>query len=205
MARARVGVLGLQGDFAAHAAALDALCVEPVRVSLPEHLPGLDALVLPGGESSTMLRLLEQTGLRAGIAALVRTKPVLGTCAGAILLARESDRLPYPTLGALDATVVRNAYGRQVHSFVDTIDVAPLRGAFKGVFIRAPRFTRIGDGVEVIATHAGEIVGVRQGNIVAIAFHPEIAGDLRFHRWFLVSVAGLTLPVPDPAAVSERA
>jgi 5'-phosphate synthase pdxT subunit len=150
-----------------------------------------------------MLRLLDQTGLRAPLEEFVRTKPVLGTCAGAILLARESDGLPREPLGALDATVLRNAYGRQVFSFVDDVDVRPLGGAFKGVFIRAPRFARIGDGVEVIATRAGETVGVRQGRIVAIAFHPEIAGDLRFHRWFLASVAGLALAVPDSAGVSE--
>lgn len=191
-ARPRVGVLSLQGDFSAHAVALAVLGVEPVRVSLPEDVAGLQALVLPGGESSAMLRLFDYTGLRTAVEAFVRTKPVLGTCAGAILLAHDADRLPRPPLAVIDVDVQRNGYGRQVHSFVDAVDVKPLKGpAFNGVFIRAPRFVRIGPGVEVIATHKGEPVGVRQRRAVAIAFHPEISGDLRFHRWFLSEVAGL--------------
>lgn len=187
----RVGLLSLQGDYALHAAAFAAVGATPVRVSLPEHLDGLDALVVPGGESTTMLRLLAATGLRAGIERAVRTLPVLGTCAGLILLAREADRLPAPTLGAIDIGASRNAYGRQVHSFTDDVDVAPLRGAMPGVFIRAPRITRIGRGVEVIATHGGEPVGVRQGRAVAIAFHPELTDDRRLHAWFLRDVAKL--------------
>jgi 5'-phosphate synthase pdxT subunit len=186
----RVGLLSLQGDYEKHRQALEPLGAEAVRVSLPEHLPGLDALILPGGESSTMLRLLDATGLRAGIERLVRDTPVLGTCAGLILLAKSADRLPAPTLGAIDVTAERNAWGRQVHSFTGAVEVAPLGGSFDGVFIRAPRITRVGRGVEVIATLAGEPVGVRQGRIVALSFHPELTADTRLHAWFLREVAG---------------
>jgi 5'-phosphate synthase pdxT subunit len=185
----RVGVLSLQGDFALHAAALSELGCEPVRVSLPEHLDrSLAALVLPGGESSTMLRLLASTGLREPLEAFVRERPVLGTCAGLILLAREADRLPAPTLGVLDVTAARNAWGRQVHSFTGAVEAPALGGAVTGVFIRAPRLTRVGPGVEVIARYQGEPVGVRQGNVVALAFHPELTGDRRAHAWFLNEV-----------------
>lgn len=190
----RVGLLSLQGDFERHRDALEALGAEAVRVSLPEHLHALDAMILPGGESSTMLRLLDSTGLRAGVQAFVRTKPVLGTCAGLILLARDADRLPAPTLGAIDISASRNAWGRQVHSFTDHVRVEPLGGDVQGVFIRAPRVTRVGRGVEVIATYDGEPVGVRQGVAVAIAFHPELTGDTRLHEWFLRDVAKLDLP-----------
>ncbi len=190
-ARARVGVLSLQGDYARHAEALRAVGAEPVRVSLPEHLKDLDALVVPGGESSTMLRLLDATGLRAGVERFVRGKPVLGTCAGLILLSRDADRLPGDTLGVIDVGVRRNAWGRQVHSFVDDVDVAPLGDGVRGVFIRAPRIARVGRGVEVVATCHGEAVGVRQGRAVALTFHPELTGDRRLHAWFLRDVAGL--------------
>jgi pyridoxal 5'-phosphate synthase pdxT subunit len=189
----RVGLLSLQGDFARHAEALVALGAEPVRVSLPEHLQDLDALIVPGGESSTMLRLLAATGLRDGVQRFVRERPVLGTCAGLILLARDVDRLPAPTLGVIDIGAERNAYGRQVHSFTHDVEVAPLGGSMTGVFIRAPRITRVGRGVEVIARLDGEPVGVRQGRVVAIAFHPELTDDRRLHAWFLGAVAGLEL------------
>jgi len=187
----RVGVLGLQGDFALHAAALTAVGCEAVRVSLPEHLAGLEALVLPGGESSTMLRLLDSTGLRAPIEAFVKSRPVLGTCAGLILLARQADRLPRPTLGALDVTAERNAWGRQVHSFEDTVEAPALGGEVRGVFIRAPRIRRVGPGVEVFARYQGEPVGVRKGRVAAITFHPELTDDRRLHAWFVREVAGL--------------
>jgi len=196
----RVGVLSLQGDFERHGVALRELGAEAVRLSLPEHLDGLDALVIPGGESSTMLRLLDATGLRAPVGRCVRTQPVLGTCAGLILLARNGDRLPAPTLGAIDIDAARNAYGRQVHSFTDEVEVAPLGGVVPGVFIRAPRITRVGRGVEVIARWRGEPVGVRQGRAVALAFHPELTSDRRLHAWFLREVAGL----PIAAAAEPR-
>ena len=190
----RVGVLALQGDVAMHERALDACGATSVRVTLPEHLQRLDALVLPGGESTTMLRLLDSTGLRTPLESFVRKQPVLGTCAGLILLARGADRLPRPTLGVLDIDATRNAYGRQVHSFTDTVELEATGDSIEGVFIRAPRITRIGRGVQVIATHEGEAVGVRQGRAVALAFHPELTADARVHAWFLEEVAGLATP-----------
>lgn len=195
-ARPRVGVLSLQGDFALHSAALAELGCEPVRVSLPEHLAALDALVIPGGESSTMLRLLDSTGLREPVERYVRDRPVLGTCAGLILLAGEADKLPRPTFAVLDVTARRNAWGRQVHSFTGPVDVPALGAVLPGVFIRAPRITRVGRGVQVIASHAGEPVGVRQGHVAALTFHPELTRDRRLHAWFLREVAGLDVRAP---------
>lgn len=192
MARPRVGVLSLQGDFERHSVALAAAGAEAVRVTLPGHLSGLDALVLPGGESTTVLRLLASTGLRAPLEVFTRTRPVLGTCAGLILLGRESGGLPAPPLGVLDVTVERNAYGRQIDSFSGPVEAAALGEAFDAVFIRAPRIRRVGPGVEVVARRPdGEPVGVRAGRILGLTFHPELTADRRFHRWFLAEVAGL--------------
>jgi 5'-phosphate synthase pdxT subunit len=189
----RIGVLSLQGDFERHGAMLAALGAEPGRVTLPRDLEGLEALLLPGGESSTMLRLLEATGLREPLERFVRERPVLGTCAGVILLAREVADVPAPPLGVLDIAVERNAYGRQIDSFSDTLDAPVLGGTFDGVFIRAPRIRRVGPGVEVVATHRGEPVAVRAGRVAGLCFHPELTPDVRFHRWFLTEVAGLDL------------
>ena len=196
----RVGVLALQGDFACHQRSLAALGATPVRVSLPQDLDGVEALVIPGGESTTMQRLLEATGLRAPIERFVRERPVLGTCAGLILLGRETPGLPRATFGVLDVTVERNAYGRQIDSFSDMVDAPVLGGAFHAVFIRAPRIRRVGSGVEVIARRGEEPVGVRHGKAIGIAFHPELTQDLRLHRWFLEQVAGLSLPASHPSS-----
>ena len=205
MASRRVGILSLQGDFACHRAALEPLGVETVRVTLPRDLDGLAALVLPGGESTTMLRLIEATGMRAKLEDFVRRRPVLGTCAGLILLAADAGRLPEAPLATLDVAVERNAYGRQIDSFSAPLEIPAVGGGFHGVFIRAPRLTRIGPGVEVVARRAdaadgaGEPVGVRAGRAVGLCFHPELSGDLRLHRWFLREVAGLALPDGAPA------
>jgi 5'-phosphate synthase pdxT subunit len=205
----RVGVLALQGDFERHAAALGTLGVEVVRVALPRDLEGLDAIVLPGGESTTMLRLMAANGLRRPLEAFVRERAVLGTCAGVILLGVEADGLPAPPLGALDVSVTRNAYGRQIDSFSAPIECPAVGGTFPGVFIRAPRIRRVGESVEVIARRAGETgpgepVGVRSGRVVGICFHPELTSDLRFHRWFLTAVAGLSLPAARADAPAGR-
>jgi len=199
--------LSLQGDFACHRAALEALGVEAVRVTLPRDLDGLAALLMPGGESTTMLRLMGVNRLREPLEAFARAKPVMGTCAGVILLGVEAGDLPAPPLGVLDVGVERNAYGRQIDSFSETVEVPAVGGAFPGVFIRAPRIVRIGSEVEVIARRRGpagepgEPVGVRSGRAVGLCFHPELTADLRLHRWFLNTVAGLELPaVPDARA-----
>lgn len=208
-----IGVLSLQGDFACHRASLETLGVEVRRVTLPRDLEGIEAIVLPGGESTTMLRLLAATGLRAPLEAFVRERPVLGTCAGVILLGSGGAGLPAPTFGVLDVTVERNAYGRQIDSFEAELEAPVLGGAFHGVFIRAPRLTRVGRGVEVVARRgadgSGEAVGVRAGQVVGLCFHPELTSDLRFHRWFLTEVAGLRLAAgktgePSAATVTGR-
>ena len=201
----RVGVLALQGDFSCHQRSLVALGVEAVRVSMPQDLEGLDALVMPGGESTTMLRLLEVTGLRAPVERFVGERPVLGTCAGLILLAREAGELPFPPLGVIDVSVERNAYGRQIDSFADALDAPALGGPVHGVFIRAPRIRRVGAGVEIVVRRGDEPVGVRQGMAVGIAFHPELTQDLRLHRWFLEDVAKLKIQSVSPASPASAA
>ena len=200
MIRPRVGVLALQGDFARHLATLESLGVEGVPVRRAEHFESLEALIMPGGESTTMLTLIESQGLRAALEEGVRRLPVLGTCAGLILLGHGATGLPAATLGVLDADVARNAYGRQIDSFSAEVDAPVVGGRYHAVFIRAPRLGRLGAGIEVVARRipgagvAAEPVGVRAGRLVGLCFHPELTRDLRFHRWFLAEVAGLDLP-----------
>jgi pyridoxal 5'-phosphate synthase pdxT subunit len=189
----KVGVLSLQGAFREHREVLDALGIECVEVRVPEHLGGVDALILPGGESTTMTRLLETSGLREPITGLLRDGlPALGTCAGLILMARDvldgrADQVP---LEVLDVTVRRNGYGRQRDSFEADLDVDGLTGpAFPGVFIRAPVVERVGDSVEVLAEYAGAPVLLREGIIWGATFHPELSGDLRVHQRFLQEVS----------------
>ena len=188
----KVGVLALQGAFAEHAAALAALGAHPVLVRGPDALAGLDAVVLPGGESTTMSMLLESSGLRDPLAArLAEGMPVFGTCAGLILLAREvlDGRPDQRGFGVLDVTVVRNGYGRQRDSFEALLDVPAIGPQpFPGVFIRAPRIAGAGAAVEVLARIDDEPVLVRQGPILGAAFHPELSGDLRLHHLFLERV-----------------
>jgi 5'-phosphate synthase pdxT subunit len=185
----KVGVLALQGAFREHAEAFDALGADVTLVRLPEHLAGVDALALPGGESTTMEKLLVSSGLRGPVADLVREgRPTLATCAGLIVLSREvSDGRPdQEPLGLLDVTVKRNGYGRQIDSFEAPLTVSGISGGpFPGVFIRAPIVERAGDGVEVLAVHEDRPVLCRQGTIWAATFHPELAGDLRIHERFL--------------------
>lgn len=186
----KAGVLALQGAFREHREVLDALGVEAVEVRVPEHLGGIDALFIPGGESTTIGKLLDTSGLREPLgAALTDGLPVFGTCAGLILLADDVGRgddgqKPAP-LGVLDCAVVRNAYGRQRESFEARLAVDGLDGGFPGVFIRAPVIERVGDAVEVLAVHDGHPVLVRQGAVWGATFHPELSGDLRLHQRFL--------------------
>ncbi len=202
----RIGVLSLQGDFARHHASLERLGAVAARVTLPDDLAGLDALVLPGGESTTMLRLMAANGLRAPLERFIAKRPVLGTCAGVILLGRSGAGLPYPPLAALDIEVERNAYGRQIDSFTAPLDAPALGVDIEGVFIRAPRIRRVGRGVEVVATltrgdATREPVAVRAGRVAGLCFHPELTPDTRFHRWFLERIAGLELPAGRGAEV----
>ncbi len=182
-----VGVLALQGDFREHKEALRRLGLEAREVRKPEHLPGLRALIVPGGESTTIGKLAREYGLEEAVRHQVEegSLALFGTCAGAIWMAREILGYPgQPRLGVLDVAVERNAFGRQVESFREEVEVKGL-GAFPGVFIRAPVFRRLGEGVEVLAELGGLPVLVRQGRLLASSFHPELTGDARLHRYFL--------------------
>lgn len=175
-----VGVLAVQGDFAAHAHALERLGVASVAVRTPAHLDGLDALVLPGGESTAMLHGIARDGLEAPLRALLASgRPVLGTCAGAILLARRVSNPPQRSFDALDIDVERNAYGTQIDSFQAPLDADGPLGGLRGVFIRAPKIGRVGPAVEVLARHRGDPVLVRSGSVWAATFHPELGEDDR--------------------------
>jgi 5'-phosphate synthase pdxT subunit len=185
----KVGVLALQGAFREHREVLDALGVEAIEVRTPAEIDALDALILPGGESTTMGMLLDSSGVRVPLAErLADGLPVLGTCAGMILLARDvvDGRPDQEPFGVIDIAVRRNAYGRQRDSFEADLAVDGLPGGpFPGVFIRAPRIETVGEHVEVLARHDDVPVLVRQGAVVVASFHPELSGDLRLHEWFL--------------------
>ena len=180
-----IGVLALQGAYEAHAQALTAVGAEPKLIRRPDQLTALDGLILPGGESTTLLRHLERDGFFSILHAFVRQTPTFGTCAGVILLAREVRNPPQPSLAALDIAVERNAYGRQLDS---TILLAPttLPGPpLEMVFIRAPRIVETGPQVEVLATRDASPVLIRQGHLLAATFHPELSTDPRVHQLFL--------------------
>ncbi len=190
-----IGLLALQGDYGAHQKVLHELGIFTKLVRLPADLEGLDGLILPGGESTTMGRLLDRYELRAPLTARLRDGlPAFGTCAGLILLARElentSTNFAQRSLGILDARVARNAYGTQVDSFEADIEVPVLGESVHAVFIRAPQIREVGAAVEALAHHEGVPVLVRQGTIMAAAFHPEIAGESRLHKLWLDSFAG---------------
>ena len=181
----KVGVLAIQGDYDAHARRLRELGAEVALVRKPEQLDAVDALVIPGGESTTFLKFLEQGGFLEKLRAFARAKPTFGTCAGAILLAKEVDNPPQPCLEALDVRVRRNAYGRQLDSSIREGETQLPGGPLEMVFIRAPRFERLGAGVEVLATAGSEPVLIRQGKVLAATFHPELSADTRVHAEFL--------------------
>ncbi len=188
----KAGVLALQGAFREHREVLDALGVDVIEVRVPDHLSGVDALFLPGGESTTMSNLLDSSGLFEPLHVLIHDGvPTFGTCAGMILLARDvvDGRADQRSFDVLDIRVRRNGYGRQIASFEADLDVDDLRGGrFRGVFIRAPLVERVGDGVDVLAEHDGVPVLVRQGSVWAASFHPELSGDLRLHERFVHEV-----------------
>jgi 5'-phosphate synthase pdxT subunit len=187
----KIGVLALQGDFAEHQSVLEYLGAEVVQVRLPVHLAGLNGLIIPGGESTTMGKLAEAFGLMQPLRQFGREHAIWGTCAGAILLAKEVGR-DQPLLGLMDITIERNAFGRQVDSFeVDLsvpalLEVDPVDRPYHTVFIRAPIIESVGKGVEILAAlEDGRIVAARQGHLLATSFHPELTGDVRFHRYFM--------------------
>jgi 5'-phosphate synthase pdxT subunit len=193
----KIGVLALQGDFAEHLKILYQLGADTCEVRLPAHLEGLDGLIIPGGESTTIGKLAANYGLIEPLRQFAQSHPTWGTCAGAIFLAKNAQR-QQPLLGLMDITVQRNAFGRQVDSFEAELMIPILQDPdrpFRVIFIRAPIIERVGKGVDVLArldedgsTRGGRIVAVRQQNLLASSFHPELTQDTRFHRYFLSMV-----------------
>jgi 5'-phosphate synthase pdxT subunit len=187
----KAGVLALQGDFAAHGAALARAGAEPVYVRHAAQLEGLDGLVIPGGESTTMLKLLNYENMMEPLRAFGRSKPIFGTCAGAILLANEVSNPAQESLGLMDISVERNAYGRQVDSRVTVIQPTAEfsestgGGDLEAVFIRAPIIRKVGQDAKVLAEYAGDPVLVEEGRHLVATFHPELTSDHRVHDYFL--------------------
>jgi len=199
----KVGVLALQGDFAEHATALRRVGVEPVEVRLPRDLDGLDGLIIPGGESTTITRLMQIYDLLEPLRTRVRGgMPTWGTCAGAIVLAREAIGLGQPNIGAMDIVVRRNAFGRQVDSFEADLPVAAFGDVpYHAIFIRAPTIDGVGPGVEVLARLAdGTAVAAREGTMLASSFHPELTDDPRMHEYFVEMVKEHSAVSRQPSA-----
>ena len=188
--RPRIGVLAIQGDFAAHAQALVEAGADAVEVRTPAQLEGLDGLILPGGESTTFLKFLERDGLLESLQRFVEQKPAFGTCAGCILLARNVSQPAQQSLAVMDISVERNAYGRQIDSAIQTGETKLPGGPLEMVYIRAPRIASVGPGVEVMAERDGFPVLVRQGKLLAATFHPELSSDRRVHQLFVDMVRG---------------
>ncbi len=180
-----IGVLAIQGDYEAHKARLEQLGAAVVLVRKPEQLDSIDAIVIPGGESSTFLNFLSERGFLEKLRAFVRTKPTFGTCAGAILLAKDVENPPQESLGALDIRIRRNAYGRQIDSSIRQAQTKLEGGPLEMVFIRAPRIVATGKNVQVLASAGDDPVLIREGNIMAATFHPELSPDTRVHQEFL--------------------
>jgi 5'-phosphate synthase pdxT subunit len=207
-AKPRIGVLAIQGDYDAHASALQEIGAEPVLVRKPEHLEGLDGLIIPGGESTTFLKFLERDGFLESLRTFAADTPTFGTCAGCILLATKVLHPPQPSLGILDATVERNAYGRQIDSSIEEtatklgsdFDIGPL----ETVYIRAPRIQHVGKDVSVLAERDGFPVLVRQGHLLAATFHPELSADRRVHRYFVNMVREARDSAPHSVNKSHR-
>ncbi len=188
----KIGVLASQGAFAEHIDVLRQLDTEAVPVRLPDEIKGVDGLIIPGGESTTISRLIAAYDLEGGIKALVKEgKPVFGTCAGMILMSKSISGNTTKVLDLMDITVKRNAFGRQVDSFEVEFNIPVLgKEPYPAIFIRAPLIEKCGDGVEVLAKlDDGTIVAARQDKLLVTAFHPELTGDLRFHRYFLNMVS----------------
>jgi 5'-phosphate synthase pdxT subunit len=187
-ARKRIGVLALQGDFEAHRKALTRAGAEPVEVRSAADLEKVDGLVIPGGESTTMLKLIEQENLLDPLREFGRRRPIFGTCAGAILLATDVSNPAQASLGLMDIGVERNAYGRQLESRIAKLKPEGLEGELEAVFIRAPIIRRVGGDARVLATYQGDPVLVEQGRHLVATFHPELTDDARVHLMFLSKV-----------------
>ena len=181
----QIGVLALQGAYDIHADRLNELGAITRFIRTPDQLAFLDGLVIPGGESTTFLKHLERAGFYDVLNDFVHSKPTFGTCAGTILLAKDVDNPPQRSFAALDIAVERNAYGRQNDSTILTTETALPGGPMEMVFIRAPRISRVGEGIEVLATREGNATLVRKGKLLAATFHPELSDDIRVHQLFL--------------------
>jgi len=182
----KIGVLALQGDFYLHLKRLRELEVEAVAVKKPEELQDCQGLIIPGGESTTLVKLLKNIGLYELLPVFNRRWPIFGTCAGAILVSREVSNHPVEPLNLIDISIERNSYGRQIDSFDETVEVH-LNGSIKtveGVFIRAPRITRVGENVQALATHNGDVVMVENDAVLAATFHPELTENRLIHQYF---------------------
>ncbi len=188
----KIGVLALQGAVTEHMQMLSALDAEAVPVRIPSELNGLDALIIPGGESTTISKLLSDYGLMEPIRKLAEQGfPIFGTCAGLVLLAKRVPNLETETIGSIDIEVKRNAFGRQIDSFEANLEISALHnGKFRGVFIRAPIVEKVESSVEILCKLNNKPVAVRQGRLLACAFHPELTDDLRLHRYFLDIIKG---------------
>ena len=194
----KIGILAVQGDFAAHAAMLAGLGVDTVEVRTPDDLAGCDGLILPGGESTTQLQFLQEEGLADAIKQFAAVgKAIFGTCAGAILLATEVKNPRQESLGLLDMTVLRNGYGRQVHSDVVTGPSTLKKEPLEMVFIRGPIIERVGPGIEILAEYAGKPALVQKGQILAAAFHPELTNDSTVHQRFVTMASRKPAPEFD--------
>ena len=190
--RERIGVLALQGDVREHVEILQKLGVEPVEVRTIEDLAGLSGLIVPGGESTTIGKIMVESGLLDGIRSFFyKGGPVWGTCAGMVLAASATTGPRQPLLGLMNALVERNGFGRQVHSFEKELQIEGFEEPFVGVFIRAPFFEDVGPGVEVMGEVDGRVVAARGENILVTAFHPELTDDKRVHEYFLREVCGI--------------
>jgi 5'-phosphate synthase pdxT subunit len=195
----QIGVLAIQGDYERHAAALEESGAKPSLIKTPDALEKLDALILPGGESTTMLKFLDRAGFFDALKTFAQQKPVFGTCAGAILLASEVRHPHQPSLGILDIAVERNAYGAQRDSAILTLDTTLPGGPLETVFIRAPRIVSAGPEVEILAEREGFPVLVRQGKTMAATFHPELSSDRRVHQLFVDLIHSARKFEPKPA------
>lgn len=186
----RIGVLALQGDFERHQASLARLKVESIQIRTPRDLDECQGLIMPGGESTTLVKLLKESGLYPVIPGFAEDHPVFGTCAGLILMAREVTNISVESFGLLDVSVARNAYGRQIDSFIDLMDIY-LNGKedhFEGVFIRAPKIVKIGEGVNILGRHDKEIVFVENDHHLGSTFHPELSRSTLIHKYFVEKV-----------------
>ena len=183
----KIGILALQGDFELHSRMLTALGMDTIYVRKPDQLSYCRGLIIPGGESTTLMKLMRGGGLFESISDFAADKPVFGTCAGLIMLATDLVNDNLETLGLIDLSVERNAYGRQINSFIDSVEIRinEKLDSFEGIFIRAPRIVAVGEGIDILGTHGGDVVLAENDQVFVAAFHPELTNDVRIHQYFV--------------------